>query len=187
MGVSGHCTLNNVCVGIKTVFVFPSGCILRLPIWGDAADDNCFDDEPYWEVRDEALKLQRGFCTKKLPQIAELSLETYSVLWTFDSSTAPISCSGQFCWLETFQICLVQFDLTRSFRSGCDALRETLYSYRIVMLYLTLICGNDTLSLLCFSFSVTLYFLVLLIPWLCLHSVNDLPSFCRLYLQRNTS
>nr|XP_040019620.1 ammonium transporter Rh type C isoform X1 [Gasterosteus aculeatus aculeatus] len=29
------------------------GCILRLPIWGDPADDNCFDDETYWEVPDE--------------------------------------------------------------------------------------------------------------------------------------
>lgn len=34
--------------------MFLSGCILRLPIWGDAADDNCFNDEPYWEVRDES-------------------------------------------------------------------------------------------------------------------------------------
>ncbi|KAF6735576.1 Ammonium transporter Rh type C 1 [Oryzias melastigma] len=29
------------------------GAILRLPIWGDPADDNCFDDEPYWEVPEE--------------------------------------------------------------------------------------------------------------------------------------
>lgn len=27
------------------------GLILKLPIWGDPADDNCFDDEVYWEVR----------------------------------------------------------------------------------------------------------------------------------------
>uniref|UniRef100_A0A8C5DPM1 Ammonium transporter AmtB-like domain-containing protein n=1 Tax=Gouania willdenowi TaxID=441366 RepID=A0A8C5DPM1_GOUWI len=26
------------------------GFILRLPIWGDPADDNCFNDEPYWEM-----------------------------------------------------------------------------------------------------------------------------------------
>uniref|UniRef100_A0A8C5DMT7 Ammonium transporter AmtB-like domain-containing protein n=1 Tax=Gouania willdenowi TaxID=441366 RepID=A0A8C5DMT7_GOUWI len=26
------------------------GFILRLPIWGDPADDNCFNDEPYWEA-----------------------------------------------------------------------------------------------------------------------------------------
>ncbi|MBN3308927.1 RHCG1 protein, partial [Amia calva] len=26
------------------------GFILKLPIWGDPADENCFDDEVYWEV-----------------------------------------------------------------------------------------------------------------------------------------
>uniref|UniRef100_A0A8C6K8J9 Rh family, C glycoprotein, like 1 n=1 Tax=Nothobranchius furzeri TaxID=105023 RepID=A0A8C6K8J9_NOTFU len=30
------------------------GLILKLPIWGDPADDNCFDDEAYWEVRADA-------------------------------------------------------------------------------------------------------------------------------------
>lgn len=29
------------------------GIILKLPIWGDAADDNCFDDEVYWEVPED--------------------------------------------------------------------------------------------------------------------------------------
>ncbi|XP_030648812.1 rh family, C glycoprotein a isoform X2 [Chanos chanos] len=29
------------------------GCILRLPIWGDPEDDNCFDDEVYWEVPED--------------------------------------------------------------------------------------------------------------------------------------
>ncbi|RVE72034.1 hypothetical protein OJAV_G00057620 [Oryzias javanicus] len=29
------------------------GAILRLPIWGDPADDYCFDDEAYWEVPEE--------------------------------------------------------------------------------------------------------------------------------------
>ncbi|XP_063053429.1 ammonium transporter Rh type C-like 2 isoform X2 [Engraulis encrasicolus] len=29
------------------------GLILKLPIWGDVADENCFDDEFYWEVPDE--------------------------------------------------------------------------------------------------------------------------------------
>lgn len=28
-----------------------TGFILKFPIWGDPADDNCFDDEAYWEVR----------------------------------------------------------------------------------------------------------------------------------------
>lgn len=36
------------------LLLFPQGCILRLPIWGDPADDNCFNDESYWEVRDES-------------------------------------------------------------------------------------------------------------------------------------
>ncbi|KAL2094146.1 hypothetical protein ACEWY4_011458 [Coilia grayii] len=27
------------------------GLILKLPIWGDVADEHCFDDEFYWEVR----------------------------------------------------------------------------------------------------------------------------------------
>uniref|UniRef100_A0A8C8HEF2 Ammonium transporter AmtB-like domain-containing protein n=1 Tax=Oncorhynchus tshawytscha TaxID=74940 RepID=A0A8C8HEF2_ONCTS len=29
------------------------GCILRMPIWGDAPDDNCFDDELYWELPED--------------------------------------------------------------------------------------------------------------------------------------
>lgn len=31
-----------------------TGSILKLPIWGDPADENCFDDEVYWEVREPA-------------------------------------------------------------------------------------------------------------------------------------
>ena len=37
------------------LFVLFAGCILRLPIWGDPADDNCFDDECYWEVSDKSF------------------------------------------------------------------------------------------------------------------------------------
>ncbi|XP_067357496.1 ammonium transporter Rh type C-like 2 isoform X1 [Channa argus] len=29
------------------------GFILRLPIWGDPADENCYDDETYWEVPED--------------------------------------------------------------------------------------------------------------------------------------
>ncbi|XP_062404972.1 rh family, C glycoprotein a [Sardina pilchardus] len=29
------------------------GLVLRLPIWGDPADDNCFDDEVYWELPED--------------------------------------------------------------------------------------------------------------------------------------
>ncbi|OCT89739.1 ammonium transporter Rh type C-like [Xenopus laevis] len=29
------------------------GCILKLPIWGDPSDENCFDDAVYWELPQE--------------------------------------------------------------------------------------------------------------------------------------
>ena len=35
---------------VYDLFVFFAGCILRLPIWGDPADEDCFDDQSYWEV-----------------------------------------------------------------------------------------------------------------------------------------
>lgn len=35
----------------NTLSCFLTGFILKFPIWGDPADDNCFDDEAYWEVR----------------------------------------------------------------------------------------------------------------------------------------
>ncbi|XP_041853922.1 ammonium transporter Rh type C-like 2 [Melanotaenia boesemani] len=37
-----------ICFGIGGGIIV--GTILRLPIWGDPADDSCFDDEAYWEV-----------------------------------------------------------------------------------------------------------------------------------------
>lgn len=40
-----------LCFGIGGGIIV--GAILRLPIWGDPADDNCFDDETYWEVPEE--------------------------------------------------------------------------------------------------------------------------------------
>uniref|UniRef100_A0A8C8HGC9 Ammonium transporter AmtB-like domain-containing protein n=1 Tax=Oncorhynchus tshawytscha TaxID=74940 RepID=A0A8C8HGC9_ONCTS len=43
------------------------GCILRMPIWGDAPDDNCFDDELYWEVR---------YCPKPLKSKCIHSMKT---------------------------------------------------------------------------------------------------------------
>lgn len=50
-----YCSLTHVSQTVfvgMTVFVLLLGAILRLPIWGDPADDNCFNDEVYWEVRD---------------------------------------------------------------------------------------------------------------------------------------
>ena len=38
---------------VYDVFMFLAGCILRLPIWGDPADEDCFDDQFYWEVNQE--------------------------------------------------------------------------------------------------------------------------------------
>uniref|UniRef100_A0A4W4GA91 Ammonium transporter AmtB-like domain-containing protein n=1 Tax=Electrophorus electricus TaxID=8005 RepID=A0A4W4GA91_ELEEL len=35
---------------LKQGYLFSLGCILRLPCWGDPEDENCFDDEVYWEV-----------------------------------------------------------------------------------------------------------------------------------------
>ena len=32
---------------------FFKGFILKFPIWGDPADDNCYDDEVYWEVSEQ--------------------------------------------------------------------------------------------------------------------------------------
>ncbi|XP_072241660.1 ammonium transporter Rh type C-like 2 [Leuresthes tenuis] len=40
-----------ICFGIGGGILV--GAILRLPIWGDPADDNCFDDEPYWELPED--------------------------------------------------------------------------------------------------------------------------------------
>lgn len=48
------------------IYVFV-GLILRLPIWGDAADDNCFEDEVYWEVREH-----NGFAETTLIQINQI-------------------------------------------------------------------------------------------------------------------
>ncbi|XP_016322240.1 ammonium transporter Rh type C-like 2 isoform X2 [Sinocyclocheilus anshuiensis] len=40
-----------LCFGIGGgIFV---GLVLKLPIWGDPADENCFDDEIYWEVPED--------------------------------------------------------------------------------------------------------------------------------------
>ncbi|KAM4748218.1 ammonium transporter Rh type C [Rhinophrynus dorsalis] len=41
-----------ICVSLAFAFVGGTavGCILKLPIWGDPSDENCFDDHVYWEV-----------------------------------------------------------------------------------------------------------------------------------------
>lgn len=43
-----------------------TGGILKLPIWGDPADGNCFDDEVYWEVRKVFLLINYMISSKTL-------------------------------------------------------------------------------------------------------------------------
>ncbi|XP_033972443.1 rh family, C glycoprotein a [Trematomus bernacchii] len=54
-GTQGGFQAAGTCVAIAFGIVGGGvvGLILRLPIWGDPADDNCFDDDVYWEVPEE--------------------------------------------------------------------------------------------------------------------------------------
>ncbi|XP_078539324.1 ammonium transporter Rh type C isoform X1 [Lissotriton helveticus] len=44
-------------IAVSLAFAFVGGtivgCILKLPIWGEPADENCFDDAVYWELPEE--------------------------------------------------------------------------------------------------------------------------------------
>ncbi|XP_054627495.1 ammonium transporter Rh type C [Dunckerocampus dactyliophorus] len=55
VGTQGGYQAAGTCVAIAFGLVGGAlvGLILRIPIWGDPADDNCFDDEVYWEVPEE--------------------------------------------------------------------------------------------------------------------------------------
>ncbi|KAG7481732.1 ammonium transporter Rh type C 2 [Solea senegalensis] len=55
VGTQGGYQAAGTCVSIAFGIVGGAcvGLVLRLPIWGDPADDNCFDDEVYWEVPEE--------------------------------------------------------------------------------------------------------------------------------------
>ncbi|XP_068167102.1 ammonium transporter Rh type C 2 [Antennarius striatus] len=54
-GTQGGFQAAGTCVAIAFGLVGGAivGFILRFPIWGDPADDNCYDDEVYWEVPEE--------------------------------------------------------------------------------------------------------------------------------------
>ncbi|XP_034437195.1 rh family, C glycoprotein a [Hippoglossus hippoglossus] len=54
-GTQGGFQAAGTCVAIAFGLVGGGvvGLILRLPIWGDPADDNCYDDEVYWEVPED--------------------------------------------------------------------------------------------------------------------------------------
>uniref|UniRef100_H2LZN9 Rh family, C glycoprotein a n=2 Tax=Oryzias latipes TaxID=8090 RepID=H2LZN9_ORYLA len=54
-GTQGGFQAAGVCVAMAFGLVGGAivGFILKFPIWGDAADDYCFDDEAYWELPEE--------------------------------------------------------------------------------------------------------------------------------------
>lgn len=39
-----------------------AGLIMKLPIWGQPPDQNCFDDAIYWEVRDPSAWPNEFYC-----------------------------------------------------------------------------------------------------------------------------
>lgn len=55
VGTQGGFQAAGTCVSIAFGLVGGAivGFILKFPIWGDAADDNCYDDEVYWEVPED--------------------------------------------------------------------------------------------------------------------------------------
>nr|XP_046241588.1 rh family, C glycoprotein a [Scatophagus argus] len=54
-GIQGGFQAAGTCVAIAFGLVGGAivGFILKFPIWGDPADDNCYDDEAYWEVPED--------------------------------------------------------------------------------------------------------------------------------------
>ncbi|XP_041848495.1 ammonium transporter Rh type C 2 [Melanotaenia boesemani] len=55
MGTQGGFQAAGTCVAMAFGLIGGAivGFILKLPIWGDPADDNCFDDEAYWELPED--------------------------------------------------------------------------------------------------------------------------------------
>ncbi|MEQ2303373.1 Ammonium transporter Rh type C 2 [Ameca splendens] len=55
MGTQGGYQAAGTCVSIAFGLIggVIVGLILKIPIWGDTADDHCFDDEAYWELPEE--------------------------------------------------------------------------------------------------------------------------------------
>ncbi|XP_076583440.1 ammonium transporter Rh type C 2 [Chaetodon auriga] len=55
VGTQGGYQAAGTCVAVAFGLVGGAivGFILRFPIWGDPADDNCYDDEVYWEVPED--------------------------------------------------------------------------------------------------------------------------------------
>ncbi|XP_061600128.1 rh family, C glycoprotein a [Cololabis saira] len=55
VGTQGGFQAAGTCVSIAFGLIGGAavGFILKFPIWGDPADDNCFDDEVYWELPED--------------------------------------------------------------------------------------------------------------------------------------
>ncbi|KAM9764948.1 ammonium transporter Rh type C 2 isoform 2-T2 [Menidia menidia] len=55
LGTQGGFQAAGTCVSIAFGLIGGAivGFILKFPIWGDPADDNCFDDETYWELPED--------------------------------------------------------------------------------------------------------------------------------------
>ncbi|XP_012688030.1 ammonium transporter Rh type C 1-like [Clupea harengus] len=67
--IQGLCQAVGLCVSL--VFGIGGGilvgCILKLPIWGDVADEHCFDDKFYWEGLVKEAVLQEAVLLKAEP------------------------------------------------------------------------------------------------------------------------
>uniref|UniRef100_A0A4W4G657 Ammonium transporter AmtB-like domain-containing protein n=1 Tax=Electrophorus electricus TaxID=8005 RepID=A0A4W4G657_ELEEL len=75
---------------LKQGYLFSLGCILRLPCWGDPEDENCFDDEVYWEVT--ATKVFQ-LLAAKLCNVEPLNQCTRSLLtWNCDFTHLETAC-----------------------------------------------------------------------------------------------
>uniref|UniRef100_A0A8C4Z772 Rh family C glycoprotein n=1 Tax=Gadus morhua TaxID=8049 RepID=A0A8C4Z772_GADMO len=77
------------------------GCILRLPIWGDPADEDCFDDQFYWEVNQEG-----NIASEILPEDEE-SVEPVLEYNNHTIRNKNVYVSNLYLICETKQLCFV--------------------------------------------------------------------------------
>lgn len=90
-----------------------SGCILRLPIWGDPADDNCFNDEPYWEVPSDAhASASNAVCIRRFHPNLQLAARR-KTRW----------CSA-ICWLDAVHLWLFAAARGRGERPADPSLQQ---------------------------------------------------------------
>ncbi|XP_056464311.1 rh family, C glycoprotein a [Gadus chalcogrammus] len=60
------------------------GLVLKIPIWGDPADDNCYDDEAYWEVPEDDESIPpileyNNHMIHKLPDLSESNFQVEQI------------------------------------------------------------------------------------------------------------